>query len=137
MSSVNSVHLVGNLCNDVELRYTSSGRPCTNVRLATTRRWTDPDGNRKESTNFHRITIWGKLAESCAQHLSKGRQVYIEGYLQNRQYEDREGVTRYVSEVVARNVQFLGSSQKKQEELPLEGEQPPKDDDLEIPEDEK
>jgi single-strand DNA-binding protein len=106
--TVNKAILVGNLGRDPEVRFTASGRAVANFTLATSERWTDPDGNRKEHTEWHTIVVWGKQAETCGQYLSKGRQVYVEGRIRSREYEDKDGNKRKVTEVVADNVRFLG-----------------------------
>jgi single-strand DNA-binding protein len=106
--TVNKAILVGNLGRDPEVRFTPSGRAVANFTLATTERWTDPDGNKKEHTEWHTIVVWGKQAETCGQYLSKGRQVYVEGKIRSREYEDKEGHKRKVTEVIADNVRFLG-----------------------------
>jgi single-strand DNA-binding protein len=108
MAGVNKVILVGNLGADPELRYTGSGTAVADLRVATSRRWTDRQGSQQEDTQWHRIVVWGKQGENCKEYLSKGRQVYIEGRLQTRQWEDRDGNKRYTTEVVAQEVQFLG-----------------------------
>lgn len=104
MSSVNKVILVGNLGNDPEVRYTQAGTPVCNFRMATNSKTAD-----KEYVEWHRITVWGKLAELCGQYLTKGRQVYIECALQTRSYQDKDKNTRYVTEIVGKQVTFLGS----------------------------
>ncbi len=109
MASVNKVILIGNLGRDPELRYTASGQGVTNFTLATNERWRDKDGNNQERTEWHRIVVWGKSAENCAQYLQKGRSVYVEGRLQTREWEDKDGNKRSTTEVVALNVTFLGS----------------------------
>jgi single-strand DNA-binding protein len=106
---VNKVILVGRLGRDPELRYTQGGQPVANFTLATNERWTSKDGDRQERTEWHRIVAWGKLAELCNEYLSKGRQVYIEGRLQTREWEDKEGHKRQTTEINANTVQFLGS----------------------------
>ncbi len=108
MASVNKVILVGNLGRDPELRYTQGGQGVANFTLATNERWKDRDGNNQERTEWHRIVVWGKQAENCAQYLQKGRSVYLEGRLQTREWEDKEGVKRHTTEIVAQTVQFLG-----------------------------
>jgi single-strand DNA-binding protein len=108
MAGVNKVILIGNLGADPELRYTSGGSAVTELRLATSRKWTDKSGNAQEDTQWHRVVVWGKQAENCKEYLSKGRQVYVEGRLQTRQWEDRDGNKRWTTEVVAEQVQFLG-----------------------------
>ena len=109
MAGVNKAILIGNLGRDPELRYTQSGQAVTNFSLATSENWTDKNGERTEKTEWHRIVAWGKTAELCAQYLSKGRTVYIEGRLQTRDWEDKEGVKRQTTEIVANTVQFLGA----------------------------
>jgi len=108
MAGVNKVILVGHLGNDPEIRYTTGGTPVGNFRLATTERWTNKNGERGERTEWHRIVVWGKLAEICAEYLVKGKQVYIEGRLQTRQWEDKEGTKRFTTEVTANNMVMLG-----------------------------
>ena len=108
MASVNKVILVGNLGRDPELRYTTNGTPVANFTMATTDRWSDPSGEKKERTEWHRIVVWGKQAEIVGEYLRKGRQVYIEGSLQTREWTDREGGKRYTTEVRAQRVQMLG-----------------------------
>ena len=108
MASVNKVILIGNLGRDPELRYTQSGQAVANFNIATTDKFTDKEGNPQERTEWHRIVVWGKQAENCAQYLSKGRSAYIEGSLQTRDWEDKEGIKRYTTEVRAQRVQFLG-----------------------------
>ncbi len=105
---INKVILIGNLGADPELRYTSGGTAVANLRLATSRRWTNKDGSQQEDTQWHQVVVWGKQGESCKEHLSKGRQVYVEGRLQTRSWEDKEGNKRYTTEVVANQVLFLG-----------------------------
>ena len=107
--SVNKVILVGNLGANPEMRYTQGGQPVANLRLATTERWTDKSGQKQETTEWHRVVCFGKLAEICGQYLSKGRQVYIEGRIQTRQWQDQQGQKRYTTEIVAQRVQMLGS----------------------------
>jgi len=108
MASVNKVILVGNLGRDPELRYIPSGQAVANFTLATNERWRDKDGNNQERTEWHRIVVWGKSAENCAQFLQKGRSVYVEGKLQTQEWEDKDGIKRRTTEVVAQTVQFLG-----------------------------
>ena len=109
MASVNKVILIGNLGRDPELRYTQSGQAVANFSLATSERFGGRDGGeQQERTEWHRIVTWGKTAETCAQYLAKGRSVYIEGRIQTRDWEDREGNKRQTTEVVAQRVQFLG-----------------------------
>src|SRR5690554_6182205 len=107
MSGVNKVILIGNLGRDPELRE-ANGHSVCNLSVATTRTWKNKEGERQEETEWHRVTVWGRSAELCAEHLYKGRQVYVEGRLQTRSYDDKDGNKRYTTEVVAENVQFLG-----------------------------
>ena len=109
MASVNKVILIGNLGADPEKRFTGSGAAVTTFNIATTDRWNDKQGQKQERTEWHRIVVWGAQAENCAQYLAKGRPVYIEGRLQTRQWDDKDGNKRYTTEVVAQRVQFLGS----------------------------
>ena len=108
MASVNKVILVGNLGRDPELRYIQSGQAVANFSVATNEKWKDKEGNSQERTEWHRIIVWGKSAENCAQYLQKGRSVYVEGRLQTRDWEDREGNKRTTTEIGAQTVQFLG-----------------------------
>ena len=108
MASVNKVILIGNLGQDPELRHTSSNRAVTDLRIATTDRWSDKDGQRQERTEWHTVVVWGRDAENCDRYLSKGKQVYVEGRLQTRNWEDQSGQRRYKTEIVAQIVRFLG-----------------------------
>src|SRR5271154_5906271 len=109
MASVNTVTVVGNLGGDPQTRSLPSGDSVANFSIATTERFVDRSGNRQERTEWHRIVVFGKLADSCAQYLSKGRQVYVEGRLTTREYEAKDGSgKRYRTEIVARQVRFLG-----------------------------
>ena len=106
---VNKVILIGNVGADPELRYTPSGTAVTNFNMATNESWTDNSGDRQERTEWHRIVVWGRLAEICNQYLRKGSKVYIEGRLQTRNWEGQDGQKRYTTEVVARDMQMLDS----------------------------
>ena len=108
MAGVNKAILVGNLGRDPELRYTPGGQPVCTFSLATTESWTNREGKRDERTEWHRIVVWGKAAENCAQYLAKGRTVYVEGRIQTNEWEDREGQKRRTTEINAQTVQFLG-----------------------------
>jgi len=108
MASVNKVILVGNLGRDPELRYTQNGQAVANFTVATNENWTNKAGDREERTEWHRVVAWGRVAELCAEYLAKGRTVYVEGRLQTREWEDREGQKRRSTEIVAQTVQFLG-----------------------------
>lgn len=105
---INKVILIGNLGADPELKYTAAGTAVCKFRIATSETFKDRDGNQQERTEWHRITAWGKLAEICGQYLSKGRQVYVEGSLRTNMWEDQQGNKRYTTEIVVRDVQFLG-----------------------------
>ena len=105
---INKVILIGNLGQDPELRYTGSGTAVCNMRIATSESYKDRDGNQVENTEWQTVVAWSRLAEICGEYLKKGRQVYIEGSLQTRQWEDRDGNTRYSTEIKAREMQMLG-----------------------------
>jgi single-strand DNA-binding protein len=105
---LNKVMVIGNLGRDPEIRYTPSGRPVTSFSVVTTRTWTSYDGERKEETEWFNVVAWGPLAEICNQHLTKGAQVYIEGRLQTRGWQDEEGRRHYRTEVVAQEMIILG-----------------------------
>jgi single-strand DNA-binding protein len=111
MGSVNKVILVGNLGRDPEVRYTQGGSPVANFTLATNDVWTDKAGARQERTEWHRIVVWGKTAEIARDHLAKGKQVYIEGALQTRQWEDRDGNKRSTTEIKATRLVLLGRAE--------------------------
>lgn len=106
--SVNKVILIGRLGKDPELKYTPGGKAVCNFSLATSERWTGQDGQRNESTTWHNIVAWGKQAEVIKEYLRKGREVYIEGRIDNRSYEDKDGNKKYISEVVVQAFQFIG-----------------------------
>lgn len=108
MGSVNRVILVGNLGADAELRYTGGGAAVANFRVATTEVFKDKDGQRQEQTEWHRVSLWGKQAETIAQWLVKGKQVYVEGRLQTRKWQDKDGNDRYSTEVRGDRVVLLG-----------------------------
>jgi len=109
MAGINKVILIGRLGSDPEVRYTPSGVAVANFNIATSEEWKDKEsGEKKERTEWHRIVAWRRLGEICGEYLSKGKQVYIEGRLQTRDWEDRDGNKRYTTEIVASDVQFLG-----------------------------
>ncbi len=119
--SVNKVILIGNLGKDPELRYAPSGSAVANFSLATSEQWKDQEGNPQERTSWHNIVVWGKLAEIAAEYLKKGRKVYVEGRIQYRDYEGKDGNKRYVTEVVVNDLVMLGSRQdggEKEEPAP-------------------
>ena len=105
---VNKVILIGNLGGDPELRYTPNGHAVATFNVATTERRPDKDSNWTDHTEWHRVVTWRKLAETVGEYLKKGSQVYIEGRIQTRQWEDKEGIKRYTTEIVAQNLQMLG-----------------------------
>jgi single-strand DNA-binding protein len=108
MGSVNKVILVGNLGRDAEMRFTSGGTPVATVSMATTEKFNDREGNKKEDTQWHRIVIWGKTAESLHEYLTKGKQIYVEGRLQTREWTDKEGKPVKTTEVRADKIVLLG-----------------------------
>jgi len=115
MSGVNKVILVGNLGAAPEVRYTAGGQPVANFRLATTERWMNKNGERSEITEWHRVVAWGKLAETCGQYLQKGKQVYVEGRIRTRQWQDQQGQKRYTTEIVVQNLVMLGRAGDRME----------------------
>lgn len=115
MSGVNKVIVIGHLGNDPELKYTTGGQAVAKLSVATSENWTDKQGQKQERTEWHRIVVWGKLGEICGKHLSKGRQVYVEGRLQTRSWEDQQGQKKYTTEIIANNVQFLGPAGQRVE----------------------
>src|SRR5262245_30837497 len=108
MGSVNKAILVGNLGRDAEMRFTAGGTPVATVSLATTERYNDRDGNKKEDTQWHRIVIWGKTAESLHEYLTKGKQIYVEGRIQTREWTDKEGKQNKTTEIRADRIVLLG-----------------------------
>ncbi len=109
MGSVNKVILVGNLGRDAELRYTPGGAPVATLNLATTEVWNDKaSGQKQEKTEWHRVVLWGKSAESLSEYLTKGKQIYVEGRLQTRQWDDKDGNKRYTTEIRGDRIVLLG-----------------------------
>jgi single-strand DNA-binding protein len=109
--SVNKVLLIGRLGSNPEIRYTNTGTAVANFNMATSENWNDKSGQRQERTEWHRVVVWGKLAELCEKYLAKGRQCFVEGRLQTRSWDDKDGNKKYTTEIVATTVQFLGSNQ--------------------------
>ncbi len=109
MSGVNKVILLGRLGADPEVRYTAGGTAVAKFNLATSETWKDKDGSKQEKTEWHRVVAFGKLGETCGEYLSKGKQVYVEGKLQTRSWEDKEGNKKYTTEVNVSNMVMLGS----------------------------
>lgn len=125
---LNRVTLIGRLGQDVEMRYTPSGTACANFSIATTDKYKDREGVWKEETEWHRIVAWAKLAETCGTYLKKGKLVYIEGKIKTRKWEDKNQITRYTTEIIAREMKMLGgkepassnnSQSDQQDELPF------------------
>lgn len=137
MAGVNKAILIGRLGADPEIRYTASGAPVANFRIATSESWTGKDGKKDERTEWHKIVAWGKLGELCGEYLSKGRRVFVEGKLQTRSWDDKSGNKKYTTEIVALSVQFLDGPQKrsdngKSDPAPggFDDSPPPPDDDI-------
>ena len=119
MASVNKVILIGNLGRDPEVKYTQGGTAVANLNIATNEVWTDKAGQKQERTEWHRVVVWGKQAQVLSEHLSKGKQVYVEGSLQTRSWDDREGNKRYTTEIRAVRVLMLGRAEGSR--MPPEG----------------
>ena len=131
---LNKVMVIGHLGRDPEMRYTPSGRPVTTFSVATSRSWTTSDGERRSETEWFNIVAWGSLAEICKQYLNKGKQVYVEGRLQTRRWEDEEGNKRSTVEVVAREMIMLGDRRKDDnEESSQEHDADPSEEEDEFP----
>ncbi|MFH1223596.1 MAG: single-stranded DNA-binding protein [Pseudomonadota bacterium] len=113
MAGVNKVIIVGRLGKDPEVRYTTGSQAVANFSVATSENWTDKSGQKQERTEWHRVVVWGRLAELCKDYLKKGKQVYIDGKLQTRNWDDKEGKKHYVTEIIANTIQFLGSASEK------------------------
>lgn len=129
--SVNKVMLIGNLGRDPEIRYTTSGQAVANFTLATTEKYTNKAGDKQEDTEWHRIVAWGRLAEICGEYLTKGRMVYIEGSIRTRSWEDKDGNTKWTTEIIARNMQMLGGQGTRSESSSTADEKIPADFDIE------
>jgi single-strand DNA-binding protein len=127
MASVNKVIIVGNLGKDPETRYTADGAAIANVSVATTHKWKTKDGDKKEETEWHRVSFFGRLAEIVAEYLTKGSSVYIEGRLRTRKWQDKDGNDKYTTEIVAENMQMLSRSSGGEEraERPAKPSKPP------------
>ncbi len=133
MASVNRVILVGNLGRDPELRYTPGGTAVANLSLATNEAWTDKSGQKQERTEWHRIVVWGKQAEIAGEYLQKGKQIYVEGSLQTREWNDRDGNKRYTTEVRAQRILMLGRAEGRAGAASGAGESVPPDDTMDGP----
>lgn len=112
---VNKVIIIGNLGRDPDVRFTPSGRAVAKFDVATSERWTDAEGKKQEKTEWHHCVVWGRQAETCGQYLTKGRTVYVEGRITNRSYDDKDGNKRYITEIIARDVRFLGGGPRQDE----------------------
>ena len=134
MASLNKVMLIGYLGADPEIRYTPSGAAVANFRIATTERWKSKEGEREERTEWHRIVAWRELGERCGEYLHKGSLVYIEGRLETRDWEDRDGNKRRTTEIRAYRMQMLDRKEGPGEVVPVE-ERFPAEEPLEAPED--
>jgi single-strand DNA-binding protein len=135
--SVNRAFLIGNLGKDPEVRFTPGGQAVARFPVATSEVWNDREGQRQERTEWHNIVVWGKQAEACGQYLAKGRQVFVEGSIRTRQYDDKDGNRRYITEIIAQRVQFLGGAGRGAEarggagdEAPAAPPVPAEDDDI-------
>jgi single-strand DNA-binding protein len=136
MASVNKAILIGNLGKDPEIRYTPSGQAVTNFSIATKERWRDKDGQMQERTDWHNIVCWKRQAEIANEYLKKGNPVYIEGRIQNRSYDDKDGNKRYISEIVVQRLQLLGGRPEGEQAPKQQPEQTPPDvttDDEDLP----
>ncbi len=120
MASLNKVMLIGYLGADPEIRYTPSGAAVANFRIATTEQWRSKEGEREERTEWHRIVAWRELGERCGEYLHKGSLVYIEGKIQTRDWEDRDGNKRYTTEIIAQRMQMLDRVAKAAEDVSVE-----------------
>jgi len=125
MAGVNKVILIGNLGKDPELRYTPGGQAVATFSLATSEKWRDKDGVMQDRTEWHNIVVWGRQAEIAKEYLAKGRPVYLEGRIQTRSWEDKDGNKRYTTEIVAQRLQFLGGRDQGGGQAPSGGDTPP------------
>jgi single-strand DNA-binding protein len=110
MAGVNKVIIIGRLGADPEVKTIAGGQVVCRLNVATSENWTAKDGTRQEKTEWHRISVWGRQGENCGKYLTKGRQVYVEGRLQTRSWEDQQGQKKYATEIVATQVQFIGGN---------------------------
>lgn len=110
MSGINKVIIIGRMGADPEVKTITGGNTVARLSVATSENWKDKEGQKQERTEWHKVVVWGKLAELCGKYLAKGRQVYVEGRLQTRSWEDQQGQKKYTTEVVANTVQFLGAA---------------------------
>lgn len=124
MASLNLVQIIGRLGRDPELRYTSSGSPICSLNVATDESYTDRDGNKVERAEWHRVSVFQRQAENCANYLAKGSLVYVEGNLTTRKWQDQNGQERFTTEIKAKSVQFLDRREGSGEEQPQQGQPP-------------
>jgi single-strand DNA-binding protein len=111
MGSLNCVHLIGNIGQDIELKYTQSGKAVCNLSIATNETWKDNDGKKRERVEWHRCIVFGDQAENCAKYLAKGRSVFVSGRIQTRKWQDKAGQDRYTTEIMVDRVTFLGGGE--------------------------
>ncbi|MFQ6032819.1 MAG: single-stranded DNA-binding protein [Candidatus Zixiibacteriota bacterium] len=136
MRGVNKVILIGNLGRDPELRYLPNGDPVAKFTLATNARWKDREGEWQDRTDWHNIVVFRRQAEICNEYLKKGSPVYVEGRIQTRSYDDKDGNKKYITEIIAQSVRLLGRKGEPEGEVPKEMEEPlveetkPEDEDL-------
>lgn len=131
---LNEASLIGNLTKDPELRYTPQGTPVCSFSIATNRGWTSSSGEKKQEATFHRIVAWDKLGEICGQYLVKGKQVFVKGRIANRSYKDQQGVTKYISEIVASEMIMLGGPRTDQPQVDQEPPPPTEaEEEVEVP----
>ena len=116
MASLNKVIILGNLTKDPQLRNTQSGTAVTTLDVATSERYKDSQGNWQEKPEYHRVNVWGKQAENCCKFLSKGRQILVEGAIQTRKWQDKQGNNQYSTEIVAKNTTFIGKKEDGQQQ---------------------
>lgn len=127
MAGVNKAIILGHLGRDPDLNHTQGGQPVCRLNIATSRKYTNKSTNETvDETEWHRVTVWGKQAEHCAKYLAKGRQCYVEGRIRTSSYEDKEGIKRYSTEIVADQVQFIGGKgDSSGDDAPRDGGSPP------------
>lgn len=124
--SVNKVFILGNLGRDPVVRFTPSGQAVANFNLATTEKWSDKSGKKQENTQWHNVVVWGSLAELCGKYLAKGRQAFVEGRLETRTWQAKDGSTKYMTEVIASSIQFIGGAPAQAKEQPYHDDGPTK-----------
>lgn len=125
MASLNRATLIGNACKPPEVRYTASGTAVASLSIATNEKWKDKSGEWVEKAEFHNVTFWGKLADIVGEYVTKGQQIFVEGRLQTRKWQDKDGNDRYTTEIVAEKMLMLGSGKGKQEKSSSQQEEPP------------